>query len=305
VARPRFFGVISPFVTPFRRDLSLDLDAVRWLARYQAERGVHGVFPNSTTGEFVHLRESEALELTRAVVEEVGGDVWVIPGITANCTEHAIELGRRFLDMGVDGLVVAPPYFFKPGRDELKKHFSRIAERLDAPIILYNIPSTTGINLSIDLVTELAREHSNIVAAKVTFESFTYLRKLIKEVKSVRSDFAVLTGLDEMLLPTLMMGGDGGIMGLANVAPQIHRAVYDAWSEGDVVRAYAAWRRLLKLVEVYDVAKSFPTAVKAALKALGAPIEPIPRPPLEPEPPQIEERIREILRELGLLSGPR
>ncbi|MEZ0345221.1 MAG: dihydrodipicolinate synthase family protein, partial [Infirmifilum sp.] len=275
--QPRFYGVISPFITPFKEDLSLDLEAARWLARYQAERGVHGIFPNSTTGEFVHLTRDEALAVTRAVQEEVGGKVWVIPGISANSTEDCISLGRTFADMGVDGAVITPPFFFKISGERLKLHFSRVAERVDLPIIVYNIPATTGINIPVSLYAELAREHSNIAGAKVTYESFTYFRILIEEAKSVRKDFTVLTGLDDLLLPVLMMGGDGGIMALANAAPHIHRAVFDAWQAGDLTRAQAEWRKLLRLVKVYDYATSFPTSVKTLLKAMGAPVKPHPR----------------------------
>lgn len=96
MSRPRFYGIIAPFITPFREALSIDIDAVKWLARYQAERGVHGIFPNYTTGEFVHLKEEESIEITKAVLEEVGGRVWIIPGISISCTEHSIELGKRF-----------------------------------------------------------------------------------------------------------------------------------------------------------------------------------------------------------------
>jgi len=300
LARALFYGVISPFITPFREDLSLDLEAARWLARFQVERGVHGIFPNSTTGEFVHLRTDEAVALVRAVLEEVGGKAWVIPGISANCTEHSVELGRAFRDMGVHGVVVTPPYFFKVSRRQLKLHFAKVAEKVDIPVIVYNIPAATGINIPVDLYVELAKEYSNIVAAKVTYDSFTYMRRLISEVKSFRRDFAVLTGLDDMLLPVIMMGGDGGITALANVAPQIHREVYDAWTSGDMKRALEAYRRLLKLVEIYDAASSFPTAVKTALKALGAPVKPYVRPPLTEEPPEVEERIRRILEEAGV-----
>jgi len=295
-----FYGVISPFITPFREDLSIDVDAIRWLARYQVERGVHGIFPNSTTGEFVHLTREESVEVTKIVLEEVGDRVWVIPGISANYTEHCVELGKIFRNLGVSGVIVTPPFFFKVSRDRLKAHFARIAEKLDIPIIVYNIPSATGINIPIDLYVELAEEYSNVVGAKVTYENFAYLRKLIAEVKSVRKDFAVLTGLDEMLLPTLMMGGDGGIMALANIAPHIHRAIYDAWISGDLSKALEEYRRLLKLVKIYDVASSFPTAVKTALKLLGAPIKPLARPPLYTEPVSVEEKIKRILEEAGL-----
>jgi 4-hydroxy-tetrahydrodipicolinate synthase len=296
----RFYGVISPFITPFKEDLTLDLEAARWLARYQAERGVHGIFPNSTTGEFVHLTRDEAVQLTRAVLEEVGGKVWVIPGISANYTEDCVSLGRTFRDMGVTGAVVTPPYFFKISADRLRKHFSTILEKVDLPIIIYNIPATTGINIPVSLYRDLAREYSNLAGAKATIESFTYFRQLIQAVKAERRDFAVLTGLDDLLLPVLMMGGDGGIMALANAAPQVHRAVYDAYTSGDLARAVREWHRLLKLVQVYDYATSFPTAVKTLLKVLGAPVKPHARPPLTPEPREVEEKIAEIARELNL-----
>lgn len=300
MGKPKFYGVISPLITPFKDDLSIDEEAAKWLARYQVSRGVHGVFPNSTTGEFVHLKVEEGIRVAEAVLEEVGGKAWVIPGISSNCTEHSVELGRRFKDMGVDGVIAMPPFYFKLPVEGLKLHFSRIAEKVDLPIVIYNIPSTTGVNIPVDLYCELAREYSNIVGAKVTYDSSTYFRRLIASVKGIRRDFSVLTGLDELLLPVLMMGGDGGIMGLANIAPQIHRGVYDAWVNGNIARAYEEYRKLLKLTEIYDVSTSFPSGVKAALKVLGAPIKPHVRPPLAPEPAEVERKIRSILEGLGI-----
>ncbi len=296
----RFHGVIVPMVTPFREDLSLDLDAVRWLARFLAKNGVHGLFPISTTGEFVHLNRDEMVAIVRTIVEEVGGKVWVIPGITANATDQCIELGKAFMDLGIDGVIAAPPYYFKLPPKLLKKHFASIAGKLGIPMIIYNVPSLTGVNVPIELMVELAKEFSNVVGIKVTFDSFTYLRRLVKEVKSIRKDFAVLTGLDDMLLPTLELGGDGGIMGLANVAPWIHREVYDAWIEKDTRRAYEAYQKLLKLVEIYDLGRSFPSIVKAALHVCGTPIKPLVRPPLEPEPIETMEKVKKILEELGV-----
>ncbi|MCI4435690.1 MAG: dihydrodipicolinate synthase family protein [Ignisphaera sp.] len=296
----RFYGVITPFITPFREDLSIDVDAVKWLARYQADRGVHGIFPNSTTGEFVHLSRDEAILITRLVLEEIDNRVWVLPGISANYTEDCISLGRVFRDMGVSGVIATPPFFFKVSGERLKLHFSLILEKLDIPVIIYNIPATTGINIPIELYVELAKEFSNLVGAKVTYESFTYMRQLIQEVKAVRKDFAVLTGLDDMLLPMLMMGGDGGIMALANVFPQIHRAVYDAYIGGDLRKALDSWHILLKLVRVYDYATSFPTAVKTIFKVLNTPVKHYVRPPLTPEKPEVEEKIRKIINELNL-----
>lgn len=300
ILESRFYGVIPPLITPFNEDLSVDVEGLRWLVRYLVERGVHGIFANSTTGEFVHLSRDEAVMITRIVLEEVGGRVWVISGVSANYTEDCVSLGRVFADLGVSGIIATPPYFFKVSAESLKKHYSTIAERVDLPLIIYNIPSTTGVNIPIRLYVELAREHSNVVGAKITYDGFSYLRSLVQEVREVRRDFSILTGLDDMLLPTLMMGGSGGIMALANVAPQIHREVYDSWTARELDRAVESWRRLLELTRAYDYATSYPSVVKTMLRLLGAPIKPIVRPPLEPEPPETEKRLREIIERLGL-----
>jgi len=250
MAGPKFRGVIVPFVTPFNEDYTIDFEAARWLARYQAERGVHGIFPYSTTGEFVHLKPEEGIELVKVVMEEVGGKVSVIPGMSANCTEHVIEIGLKLKDLGVDGAIVTPPFFFKVKGERLKLHFAKVAEKVDIPIIVYNIPATTGIVIPVELYVELAKEYSNIVGAKVTYDSVAYMRRLIQEVKAVRKDFSVLTGIDDHLLYTLMMGGDGGIMALANVAPQIPVEVYESWARGDLAGAYEAFKRLLRRVRI-------------------------------------------------------
>lgn len=297
---PRFYGVIVPLITPYKKDLSIDWEGLAWLVERLSEQGVHGIFPNSTTGEFVHLTWDEAVRVVERVRDSAGKGVWVLPGITANSTEHAVRLGRTFKDMGVDGVIVAPPFYFKPSPKALEKHFSTIAERVELPVIIYNIPATTGINIPVSLYANLVKEHNNIVGTKVTLDSLSYIRRLVQEVKAIRPDFSVLTGMNDHLLPVLMAGGDGGIVALANVAPQIHLEVYEAWHARDLERAVSAYKRLLILSRIYDVASSFPTAVKMALKLLGAPIGPYARPPLTPEPPEVEEKIRQILEEANV-----
>lgn len=124
--------------------------------------------------------------------------------------------------------MITPPFFFKLAKEKLEYYFARVAERVDLPIIVYNIPAATGVNIPVELYIELAREYSNVVGTKVTYDSYSYLRVLVEEVKGIRRDFTGFTGLDDMLLPLLMMGGDGGIVALANIAPEVHRALYDA-----------------------------------------------------------------------------
>jgi len=289
-----FRGIITPLATPFDEKLEVDMDATRWLSEFQVRSGVHGIFLNSTTGEFVHLKPEESLEIARNVIEVVGGRTKIIAGISTNCTEHSIELGRRFKDVGVDRAVITPPFFFKIGVEGMRVHFSKVAERVDLPIIVYNVPPATGITIPVELYVELTKEHSNVVAAKVAFDSIAYMRRLVREVKAVRRDFSVLTGLDDHLLPTLAIGGDGGTVALANFAPQLHLRVYTGWVEVDVAKALESYRRLLKLARIYELTSSLPTAVKTVPKLLNAPVRPYVRPPLVPEGPRLEE---EVLRE--------
>ncbi|MGC9148117.1 MAG: dihydrodipicolinate synthase family protein [Sulfolobales archaeon] len=295
-----FRGVIVPLVTPFKKNYSVDHDGLKWLTKYLIKEGVNGLFPNSTTGEFVHLRREEIISLVSIVVEEASGHINILPGVTANSTIEVIDLAKELLEFDVNGFVVAPPYYFKYSEDRLKKHFSEIAEKIDKPLILYNIPATTGVNLSIKLIRDLATEYSNIAGVKATIDSITYLRRLVQEIKSIRREFSVLTGLDELFLPNLMIGGDGGIVALANIFPRIHVEIYRAWENRDYAKAIARWRDLLELTRIIDVSSSYSTAVKTALKLLGAPIEETSRPPLYEEDPETKRVIEDVLKKLNL-----
>jgi len=300
--QPKFSGVIVPLITPFKEDFSIDLDGIRWLTNFLVKKGVNGIFPYSTTGEFVHLKIEEGVKITEIVLQECKGKTKVIPGISANTTLDCIEIGKKMEDLGADGVIATPPFFFKLKKKNLYKHFSMIASKISISLIVYNIPDLTGNLIPIELYSKLAEEYSNIAGAKVTYDSASYLRDLILELKAIRKDFAILTGLDDMLLATLLLGGDGGIMACANFAPQLHIGLYNAFHEKNYEKAFEFNKKIAKLVQIYKYASSFPSAIKAALKLLGTPIKNIVRPPLSPEPPEIEAKIRAILHELGMIK---
>ncbi len=296
-----FKGVIVPMITPFNEDYSVDFDALAWLTEFLVKNGVNGLFPYSTTGEFVHLRAEEGLKIVEHVLDHVSGGIKVIPGISANTTLDCVDLGRRMEDLGVDGVIATPPFFFKLNERQLFEHFSLMAQKLSLPIIVYNIPSLTGNNIPVPIYEKLAKEYSNIAGAKVTYDSASYLHDLIMTLKQTRKDFSILTGLDNMFLYTLIMGGDGGIMACANFAPQIHVELYNRFQKGNYEKAFELHRKLSKLVKIYSVASSFPSAIKTVYKILGYPIKPISRPPITSEPPDVESKIKRILVEIDLL----
>lgn len=294
-------GIIVPMITPFKEDLSIDFEATEWLVE-RLERGeVDGIFPYSTTGEFVHLSEEEGVSLAEKVIDS-SKRAMILPGISSNSTDTSIRLGRRMKEIGANGVVVTPPFFFKLREEHLILHFSTIADKVDLPIILYNIPSLTGNMISVSAVMKLAEEHSNIAGIKVTYDSISYMRNLM-EVKSVRRDFSILTGLDDHLFNTLAIGGDGGIVACANIAPELHVSLYRSFRKGDLNKAVEVHRRICKLVKLYDVASYFPTSIKTAMKLLGYPVKPYVRKPLSQEPEEVEKAILRILKDAGLVEA--
>jgi 4-hydroxy-tetrahydrodipicolinate synthase len=294
-------GIIVPMITPFKEDLSIDFEATEWLVE-RLERGeVDGIFPYSTTGEFVHLSEEEGVSLAEKVIDS-SKRAMILPGISSNSTDTSIRLGRRMKEIGANGVVVTPPFFFKLREEHLILHFSTIADKVDLPIILYNIPALTGNMISVSAVMKLAEEHSNIAGIKVTYDSISYMRNLM-EVKSVRRDFSILTGLDDHLFNTLAIGGDGGIVACANIAPELHVSLYRSFRKGDLNKAVEVHRRICKLVKLYDVASYFPTSIKTAMKLLGYPVKPYVRKPLSQEPEEVEREILRILKDAGLVEA--
>lgn len=292
-----FRGIITPMITPFNKNYEVDYTAVEWLVNHLIRGGVNGVFPNSTTGESASLSLEEKKKLTEKVVEFVDGRTKVLPGIGGNTTLEVIELGRFARDVGVDGGIVITPYFFKPTQEELKKHYGKIAESLDLPLFIYHFPVLTGVSLPVQTIKELAREHSNLVGIKITHDSLTYLKQVIWEVKEVRKDFSVFSGLDQYLLINLMIGGDGGVVALSNLTPKLHRSIYDAWLSGDIVKSYSLYMKLLKLSKLIESGTSTIAAVKASLSMVGAPIEPVLRPPLSEEKEEFTRFAKELLSE--------
>ncbi len=281
----RVEGVVVPMVTPFRQDGTLDMDSFQWLCRTLTAAGVTGLFPNSTTGEFVHLTPEEAERLVKAAVTAAPADVMVLPGVSSNRTEDSVIMARRFVDLGADGVVVLPPFFYRGGEEVMYRHLSEVARSVDVPVIVYNNPLNTGVVVPVSLYVRLAQEFSNVSAAKVTYADFSYLVELVREVKAARKDFSVLTGLDYMFLPTLEVGGDGVVGALANVAPELHTGLYRAWDSGDHGRALVYHRALLELSRAYwyrAAGAESPSVIKGILEGLGTPVRRHVRQPLRP-----------------------
>ncbi|USH00342.1 dihydrodipicolinate synthase family protein [Thermococcus argininiproducens] len=292
-------GVIVPLVTPFNEDYSIDLASLEEHINYLQKVGVHGIFINATTGEFTSLNYEERKLLAEKGREFVSSAFYLV-GTASTNTFEVIELTKHAQDIGADYVVIAPPYYCPLNDDALFKHYSLVAEKTEVPIILYNIPSCAN-PMSVHLIKRLALEYSNIAGIKETIDSINHVRDVIFEVKSERKDFKVFTGLDQHLLNTLFLGGDGGIMACANFAPELHLEVYKAFEERNFEKAMKYSQKLAKVSKVYDLASSFGSAIKIAMNIRGFSIKPILRPPYIMDGENARERIKQLLASLELV----
>jgi len=296
----KYSGIIVPLITPYNEDLEIDIDAYRWLVEYLTKNKVDGIFPNSTVGEFPSLSEDEKYILVKYALEFSSRNTRVIPGISGNNIIKIIERGRRYKDLGVDAVILTPPYYYKLDDEGIKKHYSNIADKLDLDIIIYTIPRYTGNEVSPEIIRELTLEHSNIAGIKATVDSIIYFRRIIQEVKAVRRDFSVFTGLDEFLIPLLIMGGDGGVNALANIVPWMHKGLINYWLNREIEKAIEEYRKIIELRKILDVSSSYQGGIKTALNILGSPVKGFVRPPLKPERDESKEIIRGIINSLKI-----
>jgi len=208
-------GCGTALVTPFKSDSQLDLEAYRKLIRWQLDSGVHFMVPAGTTGESVTLNEEEYREVIRTCVETVSGAVPVVAGAGTNNTAHAIHLATIAQEEGADALLVVTPYYNKPTQEGLVLHFSKIAESISLPVVLYNVPGRTAINITAETVLRLARV-DNVIAIK---EASGDLGQVMQILARRPSDFVVLSGDDSLTLPVMAMGGEGIISVASNLIP--------------------------------------------------------------------------------------
>jgi 4-hydroxy-tetrahydrodipicolinate synthase len=283
-------GVIPAMVTPFTPDGALDVDAARTLARRLVDRGSHGLVVAGTTGESPTLSDGEKIELLEAVRDEVGREATVIAGTGSNDTRHSRELTARACEHGADAVLVVTPYYNKPNEAGLRAHFAAVSRAAgDTPVILYNIPSRSVINLPPPLLAELAAEHANIVAVK----------QANNEDLGPIEGLEILAGNDDVFARTLGFGGAGGILVAANVAPERMRELYDAAVSDDADRAASLDAALKPLYAAMSVAPPAVSA-KTALELIGV-IEAHVRLPMAPASDEERESIRATLEEQGLL----
>jgi len=290
--RCRFQGSYVAIATPFRND-RVDLEAFRGLIDWHAASGTDGLVVAGTTGEGATLTEAESEGLFRAAVERSRGRLPVIAGVGTNCTRTTIEKARAAERCGIDGLLVVTPYYNKPTRRGLVLHFSAIADHLRLPIVLYNVPSRTGIDMAPEVVAEVAGRFDHVVAVKEALASIERVRRLVGETEA-----AVLCGEDAAIADFMGAGAVGVIGVVNNVAPaEVAELVRASVPDGDSVRAAELVEKLAPLVRDLFV-ESNPGPVKSALAMLGRCTDEL-RLPLAPMETENRRRLEATLLAFG------
>lgn len=260
-----FKGAGVALVTPFHEDKSVNYEELGRLLEYQIERDIDAIIVCGTTGEPVTMTEEERLSVIEYTVKKVAHRVPVIAGSGGNCTENVISFSKKAQNLGVDGLLVVTPYYNKATQQGLYEHYKCVAEAVEIPIILYNVPSRTGLNLLPDTAVRLGREYENIVAVKEASGNITQVADLISKADGCVD---VYSGNDDQIVPILSLGGIGVISVLANIAPKDTHTMVMEYLNGYVK---GAARLQLKYLDVIHAlfCEVNPIPVKKALEYMG------------------------------------
>jgi 4-hydroxy-tetrahydrodipicolinate synthase len=265
------------------------LEALRENVRFQIENGVHGLVPLGTTGESPTIKEEERKLIKKTVVDEVNGKIPVIVGTGTYSTEEAVRLSKEAQDLGADGLLVVAPYYNKPTQEGLYLHFKAISEAVDLPIIVYNIPGRTGVNVEVQTLVRLS-QFDNIVAVK---EASGNLAQVMDIIEALGDRITVLSGDDNLTLPIMALGGKGVISVISNLLPKPLVELVEAALKGDFKKAKELHYHLLPLFKAAFI-ETNPIPIKTMMNLVGMKAGPC-RLPLCNMQPHNLEKVKKIL----------
>lgn len=259
-----FKGSAAAIVTPMDEHGNLDMKATEKLLKFQLEHGTDAIVVNGTTGESSTLEEKEKLELIAFVVHYVNHRVPVIMGTGSNCTAHAVRMSRKAQSLGASGLLLVTPYYNKASQQGLVEHFNVVADSVDIPIIIYNVPTRTGVNVEPETYLKLS-EHPNIRAVKEANASISHVAK-VAALCGGRLD--IYSGNDDMTVPVMALGGKGVISVLANIMPFEMHMMCQHFFDGEIGKSKDMQLELLKIMNAMFMDVN-PMPVKAAMAMLG------------------------------------
>jgi 4-hydroxy-tetrahydrodipicolinate synthase len=292
----QFRGTGTAIVTPFKRNQSVDEAALHELIDFQLKGGVEAIVPLGTTGENPTLSTDEQKRIIDLVVEHVNGKALVIAGTGSNSTSKVVEMSRYAKEAGADAALVVGPYYNKPTQDGYFHHYLAIAEAVEIPIIVYNVPGRTGGNIEPATILRMAKEIPPVIGVK---EASGSLAQIMEIARNKPARFSLLSGDDAFTLPLMALGGDGCISVVSNEVPDLFSTMVRACLKGKWDKALELHNKLLPLMNA-NFLESNPIPVKAALSMMGY-IDEAYRLPLVEIQPSNREKLKVVLRSLKLI----
>ena len=294
---PIFRGAATALVTPLT-EKGVDYAQLEKLINWQIEEGIDGLVIAGTTGEGSTLSDAEHRELFREAIKMIDGRVPAIAGTGSNDTAYAIDLTKYACEVGCDGLLVVTPYYNKATQKGLYEHFKIVADSVKIPVILYNIPGRTGVNLEVKTLARLAEDCSNIIGVKESNKDFEHVNRVLL---NCGRDFLLYSGIELLCYPMLAIGGAGHISATACVAPKEVADLYNYWTAGEIDKALDLHYKLMPLNDVL-FKETNPGPLKAAMGMIGK-IHPAMRPPMEMPSGKLHDEIKETLQTYGYLES--
>ncbi len=292
-----FKGAGVAIVTPFKDNYEVNFEKLGELIDFQINNQTDAIIICGTTGESATLSIEEHKEVIRYCIKRVAGRVPVIAGTGSNCTETAIELSRDAEKDGADGLLVVTPYYNKATQKGLVEHYTMIAESVELPIIMYNVPSRTGCNILPATAAEIAKKNKNIVAIK---DAVGNLAQTAQTANLAGTNLDIYSGNDDEVLPSLSLGGLGVISVLSNIMPKETHDMVMNYMSGNVEAAREFQLKAIPLINALFCEVN-PIPVKTALNLMGMNVGPLRR-PMSPMEPQNVERLKKAMADMGLLN---
>jgi 4-hydroxy-tetrahydrodipicolinate synthase len=287
-------GMFVPHVTPFSYNGELDLTALRTCVRFWLKSGVCGLVPCGSNGEAPYLSREERMRVIETVMDEVNSKILVVAGTGSMSTKETILFTKDAKDLGVDAALVVTPFYFRPSNREIYEHYKAVLEAVDIPIVLYSVPKFTGFSLEPTVIAQLVSEYENVVGVK---DSGGNLGMITEIIRMVGDRVSVLAGTADLALSTLMLGGSGAVLAVANVFPRMCSELYEAFRKGDYEQAGNLQRPISYINEVLVKRYNQLSAIKEALNILGLPAG-NPRKPAVPlgdgERKEVENLIRSM-----------
>ena len=269
-------GVYSAMLTPFKADGNVNEQVLRHMVDFMIAKGLHGLFPVSSVGEFAHMSQAQSMEIMEIVVDQAKGRVNVTPGVSSTCAENSVKLARKAEELGCQGVVICPPYYYSISQENIERHFEIVADSINIPVILYNIP-LFATPISNDVVKRLSRRE-NIVGMKDSGGSMVEFMHYMDKARLAGSTMSFMTGREDMLAPALTVGASGCMTGCSGIIPEFMVGIWDAHQAGDYVKANRLQFAILPLIRAMFAAP-FPHGFKAAMEMRGFDMGP-PKQPL-------------------------